>query len=65
MNFHIWFHFGELIPCPKLILDKLSHVWFHIKKEPRIDSEFIIDYELKQLWVAYALDKKNYVELYS
>lgn len=55
----VWIGIGELIPSPKLILDTFLHIWFHIREE------FIIDYELKQLLVAFALDPKFDTEFYS
>lgn len=53
----VWFHVANWL-SPELILDKFGHVWFYGREE------FRIDFELKQLWVAFALDKKFYTEFY-
>lgn len=53
-----WFDIGELIPSVKLILDTFLHILFHV------GEEFIIDFGLKQLWVAFMLDSKFYTKFY-
>jgi len=41
-----------------LILDNFLHVLLHIGEEITIDSQFKIDFKMKQLYVVFVLDQK-------